>query len=82
SVTPGSDLHRPDQTTEFSNLFLSGDWTCTGWPATMEGAVRSGYLAAEKILQQWGNPATICQSDLPRSRLTNWLGLLPSEKPG
>jgi monoamine oxidase len=31
-------------------LFLAGDWTATGWPATMEGAVRSGVLAAEGIL--------------------------------
>jgi zeta-carotene desaturase len=31
------------------NVFLAGDWTKSGWPATMEGAVRSGYLAAEAI---------------------------------
>jgi zeta-carotene desaturase len=30
-------------------LFLAGDWTATGWPATMEGAVRSGYGAAEAV---------------------------------
>jgi zeta-carotene desaturase len=30
-------------------LFLAGDWTATGWPATMEGAVRSGYGAAEAL---------------------------------
>ena len=36
--------------TPLRNLFLAGDWTRTGWPATMEGAVRSGYRAAETIL--------------------------------
>jgi uncharacterized protein with NAD-binding domain and iron-sulfur cluster len=35
-----------------ANLFVAGDWTATGWPATMEGAVRSGYLAAEELLQR------------------------------
>jgi len=34
------------------NVYLAGDWTRTGWPATMEGAVRSGYLAAEAITKQ------------------------------
>ncbi|MCH7836840.1 MAG: FAD-dependent oxidoreductase, partial [Chloroflexi bacterium] len=33
-----------------SNLFLAGDWTDTGWPATMESAVRSGLLAAREVL--------------------------------
>jgi squalene-associated FAD-dependent desaturase len=37
-------------------LFLAGDWTDTGWPATMEGAVRSGLMAAENFLQHWGEP--------------------------
>ena len=50
SVRPGSDDHRPPQRTAIHNLFLAGDWTATGWPATMEGAVRSGYLAAEGVL--------------------------------
>jgi zeta-carotene desaturase len=46
---PGTDAHRPGQRTEWSNVFLAGDYTQTGWPATMEGAVRSGYLAAEEL---------------------------------
>lgn len=49
SPTPGSDEIRPPQQTSISNLFLAGDWTSTGWPSTMEGAVRSGYLAAEAL---------------------------------
>src|SRR5213593_474305 len=48
------DRWRPQQTSPIPNLFLAGDWTATGWPATMEGAVRSGYLAAEAILQRVG----------------------------
>jgi uncharacterized protein with NAD-binding domain and iron-sulfur cluster len=51
---PGIDRHRPGPRTEVPNLVLAGDWTDTGWPATMEGAVRSGYSAAEVIT---GEPA-------------------------
>ncbi len=47
SPAPGSDAFRPSHTTPCPRLFLAGDWTATGWPATMEGAVRSGYGAAE-----------------------------------
>jgi len=46
SAVPGVDRWRPAQRTPLANFFLAGDWTATGWPATMEGAVRSGYLAA------------------------------------
>jgi uncharacterized protein with NAD-binding domain and iron-sulfur cluster len=53
SPLPGVDRFRPAQAPSgaaaISNLFLAGDYTKTGWPATMEGAVRSGYLAAEAI---------------------------------
>ncbi|MCX6634872.1 MAG: FAD-dependent oxidoreductase [Acidobacteria bacterium] len=49
SARPGLDAARPEPETRFPNLFLAGDWTRTGWPATMEGAVRSGYRAAEAI---------------------------------
>ena len=48
-----------------SGLFLAGDWTCTGWPSTMEGAVRSGYLAAEAVSAQFGAPHKFLQPDLP-----------------
>jgi zeta-carotene desaturase len=50
SAVPGVDRWRPVQMSPLANLFLAGDWTATDWPATMEGAVRSGYLAAEAIL--------------------------------
>jgi zeta-carotene desaturase len=49
SAQPGSEVLRPSAGTAYPNLFLAGDWTCCGWPATMEGAVRSGYLAAEAV---------------------------------
>jgi squalene-associated FAD-dependent desaturase len=64
SAVPGVDRWRPEQATPISNLFLAGDWTSTGWPATMEGAVRSGYLAAEALLARRGTPAKLLQPDL------------------
>jgi squalene-associated FAD-dependent desaturase len=64
SVVPGVDRWRPAQHTPIANLFLAGDWTATGWPATMEGAVRSGYLAAEALLHRVGRPQSLLQPDL------------------
>lgn len=52
SAVPGVDRWRPLQESPMANLVVAGDWTATGWPATMEGAVRSGYLAAEAILKK------------------------------
>ena len=46
---PGVARHRPSQETPLRNLFIAGDWTDTGWPSTMEGAVRSGVMAARKL---------------------------------
>jgi zeta-carotene desaturase len=54
SPRPGIDTYRPTQTTNWPRVFLAGDWTATGWPATMEGAVRSGYLAAEALARVAG----------------------------
>jgi zeta-carotene desaturase len=56
SAKPGLEAHRPLNRTSIRNLFLAGDWTRSGWPATMEGAVRSGYLAAEAVTQAAGSP--------------------------
>jgi uncharacterized protein with NAD-binding domain and iron-sulfur cluster len=64
SPAPGSDRWRPGQKSPLSGLFLAGDWTLTGWPSTMEGAVRSGYLAAEAILSDAGTPRKLLQPDL------------------
>ncbi len=73
SPLPGSQAHRPRQQSPLVNLQLAGDYTQTGWPATMEGAVRSGFLAAENILRRRGCPATILRSDLPVARLSRWM---------
>jgi squalene-associated FAD-dependent desaturase len=54
SPRPGIDRHRPKPETAWPRVFLAGDWTATGWPATMEGAVRSGYLAAEALARSAG----------------------------
>jgi squalene-associated FAD-dependent desaturase len=64
SPEPGVDQWRPAQKTAVEGLFLAGDWTRTGWPATMEGAVRSGYLAAEETLASLGEPRKFVQADL------------------
>lgn len=78
SPTPGVDAIRPPQQTRVPNLQLAGDWTRTGWPATMEGAVRSGYLAAENVLRRLGRPETVVQPDLPVARLSRWLMGVPA----
>lgn len=73
SPEPGCDQWRPVQRTDIRGLYLAGDWTATGWPATMESAVRSGYLAAEAICADAGQPRKFLQPDLPVSRLNRWL---------
>ncbi len=65
SATPGLEEQRPVNATTIDNLFLAGDWTRSGWPATMEGAVRSGYLAAEAVTGSFGNPQRFLLSDRP-----------------
>jgi len=70
SPEPGVDRWRPRQETSVRGLFLAGDWTDTSWPATMEGAVRSGYLAAEAVMRTAGVPQKFLQPDLPPDGLT------------
>ncbi len=70
SVTPGLDPFRPTQATSLPGLYLAGDWTATDWPSTMEGAVRSGRLAAGAILN---NPQKFMAPELPPSGLMSWL---------
>jgi len=64
SPEPGIDRWRPQQKSPINKMFLAGDWTDTGWPATMEGAVRSGYLAAEAVLSTAGEAQKFLQADL------------------
>lgn len=68
SVLPGLDRFRP-ATNAGNGLFLAGDWTRTGWPSTMEGAVRSGRLAAEAILAAAGQTSSLLTPDLRASGL-------------
>lgn len=69
SAAPGLNDLRPSSQTGIGNLFLAGDWTRSGWPATMEGAVRSGYLAAEAVLTLFGTPERFLVADVTqRSR--------------
>ena len=49
-ATPEQNALRPGPVTGFKNLFLAGDWTATGLPATIEGSVRSGDRAADLVL--------------------------------
>lgn len=54
AATPEQDRKRPEAKTVHNNLFLAGDWTQTGLPATIEGAIRSGVRAADLALARIG----------------------------
>ncbi len=70
SPRPGIDAYRPNASTAWPRVFLAGDWTATGWPATMEGAVRSGYLAAEALARSAGlKDSRFLSPDLPATGL-------------
>ena len=75
SAAPGTEALRPPAATSLPNVFLAGDFTRTGWPATMEGAVRGGYLAAEAVARAAGRPARFL---LPDTRLSYWAAFLTS----
>jgi squalene-associated FAD-dependent desaturase len=75
SPRPGIDQYRPKPETEWPRVFLAGDFTATGWPATMEGAVRSGYLAAEALVRfSGGKNATLLVPDLAAAGLMRLFG--------
>jgi zeta-carotene desaturase len=63
SPAPETECLRPTPESGLPRVFLAGDWTRTGWPATMEGAVRSGYLAAEAVAQAAGKPQRFLLGD-------------------
>ncbi len=65
SALPRSDDYRPRTATAWPRVFLAGDWTLSGWPATMEGAVRSGYRAAEAVSRATGADPRFLVPDLP-----------------
>jgi zeta-carotene desaturase len=70
SVVPGLDRFRPSHSTEWPGLYLAGDWTATDWPSTMEGAVRSGRLAAGALI---GDTKRFMAEEIPASGLMRWL---------
>ncbi len=70
SVVPGLDRFRPEQATRWPGLFLAGDWTRTEWPSTMEGAVRSGRLAAGEVV---GERMRFMAPELPAAGLMRWI---------
>ena len=78
AATPEAEQWRPGASAGYvgvggggiENLFLAGDWCDTGWPATMEGAVRSGYAAAAAITGVGG-----VVEDVPPGLFARWLGL-------
>jgi squalene-associated FAD-dependent desaturase len=75
SARPGIDAYRPGAATAWPRVFLAGDWTATGWPATMEGAVRSGYLAAEALVRAaYEKDSKFLVPDLPASGLMRLFG--------
>jgi len=68
----GVEAWRLGQDSGVKGLFLAGDWTRTGWPSTMEGAVRSGYLAAEMLLSSFGQPRKLLQPDVEPEGLSKF----------
>ncbi len=73
SPTPRIDQYRPTPQTPWPHIFLAGDWTSTGWPATMEGAVRSGCLAAQALTSAAGNKRNFLVPDLAGTGLMRFL---------
>ncbi len=70
SVTPGLDAVRPAQATAMPGMFVAGDWTQTEWPSTMEGAVRSGRLAAGAVV---GDRLRFMTPEVEAEGLMRWL---------
>ena len=73
SIRPRLDSLRPSSVSPWPAVILAGDWIATGWPATMEGAVRSGYMAAEAVSRMEGKPAHFMQADLAATGLMRLL---------
>jgi len=75
SPRPGIENYRPRPETVWPRVFLAGDWTATGWPATMEGAVRSGYAAAQCVARVAGRRnAAFLVPDLPATGFMRLFG--------
>ncbi len=74
SVSPGHQKSRlaADHFAS-NNLWLAGDWTDTQWPATMEGAIRSGLIAANRLGESTISAPSLVVSGLPKGWLSRWL---------
>jgi 15-cis-phytoene desaturase len=72
---PGTEKRRPNPIPPIEGLVLAGDWVQTGVPSCMEGAVRSGRLAAEHILAQSGRPEKLALDQAPMGRLARVIHL-------
>ena len=64
TFVPAPGLRRPGAATNVANLVIAGAWTDTGWPATMESAVRSGRTAATQLAAALAAPATAARPEL------------------
>ncbi len=73
SVTPEGQGSRPQGKTGLPNVYLAGDWTDTDWPATMEGAILSGYQAARGVLEDRHSSLPLPVKALPPSWLARCL---------
>lgn len=69
----GTETKRPLTRAPVPGLFLAGDWTATGLPASMEGAVRSGWLAAEAVLAALGWPVALARDLNPATGITGFV---------
>ncbi len=74
---PGTEARRPSIETPISGLFLAGDWLDTGFPSSMEGAVRAGWLAAESMLARAGTPRELARTHRGDDGLVPLLARLP-----
>ena len=75
---PGSERLRPSAASPIDGLFLAGDWIRTGLPASMESAVRSGWIAAEQVLAAAGRP---CEVALPLPRMQGFVRVVAGPEP-
>lgn len=73
SARPGFEALRPEARGAISNLYLAGDWCRSGWPATMEGATRSGYLAAAALLNDAGVASEALMPELRHAALYSFI---------
>ena len=76
----GTEVHRPAASTPLSGVYLAGDWTRTALPCSMESAVKSGFLAAELVLDHAGQSRRVVRNPPPAGALVRWIGALQRAK--